>query len=217
MGVVNRMDDRGSETKPIKKERGFTLVELLVAMVISLILMGGIYSAYYTQQKSATNQEQTTEMRQDLRAGLDLMANDIRMAGFDPTHSAHAGFVTATASSVTFTYDLNGNGNTTDPNESITYSLSGTTLDRNGLVLTDNINALNFVYLDGSGNPTADLSAIRSVQITMVARSGKIDLGYKNTSSYSNQQGTQILAPQNDGYRRRMLTTTVVCRNIGLN
>ena len=217
MELVNRLDDRVSKLKTLKEEAGFTLVELLAAMVIAVVVMAGIYSAYYSQQKNATAQEQTAEMRQNLRAGLDLMAREIRMAGYDPTQSANAGITAAASNSIIFTSDLNGDGDTSDTDENITYSLSGTDLQRSGLVVAENINALNFVYLDGSGNVTATLNNIRSVQITMVARSGKKDPGYKDTASYSNQQGTQILAAQNDSYRRRLLTATVICRNLGLD
>lgn len=217
MELVNRLDDRVSKPKTLKEEAGFTLVELMAAMVIAVVVMAGIYSAYYSQQKNATAQEQTAEMRQNLRAGLDLMAREIRMAGYDPTQSANAGITAAASNSITFTEDLNGDGDTGDADENITYSLSGMDLQRSGQVVAENIDALNFVYLDGSGNVTANLNDIRAVQITMVARAGKRDPGYKDTASYSNQQGTQILAAQNDSYRRRMLTTSVICRNLGLD
>jgi len=92
-----------------------------------------------------------------------------------------------------------------------------------------NIDALNFVYLDnagntlnddGSGNVIANMPAIRSVQITLVARSGDEVpvLMRKRTDStiYRNQQGTEILPAQNDNFRRIRLTTEVKVRNMGL-
>ena len=92
-----------------------------------------------------------------------------------------------------------------------------------------NIDALNFVYLDnagntlnddGNGNVIANMPAIRSVQITLVARSGDEVPGLmrKQTDSttYRNQQGTEILPAQNDNFRRIRLTTEVKVRNMGL-
>jgi type IV pilus assembly protein PilW len=197
-------------------EKAFTLIELLVAVAISGIVMAAIYSAYYTSQKNAIVQEQTTAMRQNLRAGLDVMAREIRMAGYDPTHSANAGIVTANSNSIVFTNDLNGDGDTGDTDENITYALGGTSLQRNGQAVAENINALNFVYLDGSGNVTANPGDIRSVQITMVARTGKADREYTDTNSYSSPWGV-VLAAQNDNFRRRLLTMQIRCRNLGLD
>jgi type IV pilus assembly protein PilW len=96
--------------------------------------------------------------------------------------------------------------------------------------LAENIDAINFVYLDGA-NPTnvlatpvpaSNLSDIRSIQITVVARSGQNlpGLFYQATDDriYRNQQGTIILdmsaAP--DTFRRQLLTAEVRCRNLGL-
>jgi len=40
-----------------RSERGFTIAELVVAMALSGVLMAGIYSAYYSQQKSYIAQD----------------------------------------------------------------------------------------------------------------------------------------------------------------
>jgi len=66
----------------VKKERGFTLVELLVAMAISGIVMAAVYTAFVTQQKSYTVQDQVAEMQQNARVGLDMIAREVRMAGY---------------------------------------------------------------------------------------------------------------------------------------
>jgi type IV pilus assembly protein PilW len=226
----------------LTKKEGFTLSELLVAMVISGVVMAAMYSSYYSQQKSYVVQEQVAAMQQNLRAAMFYMEKEIRMAGCDSERSADAGITTANASSISFTEDIRGaaegsnpDGDTNDPNESITYSLSAGDLwrdDVNGIgnqTIAENIDALSFVYLDGaspptvldddgSGNVTTSISDIRSVQITVVARTDRDDPQdkYTDTSSYRNQQGTVILAAQNDHFRRRLLTTTIRCRNLGL-
>jgi type IV pilus assembly protein PilW len=226
----------------LSKKEGFTVSELLVAMVISGVVMAAMYSTYYSQQRSYVVQEQVAAMQQNLRAAMFYMEKGIRMAGCDLERSANAGITTANASSISFTEDIRGaaegsnpDGDTNDPSESITYSLSGGDLlrdDVNGVgnqIIAENIDALNFVYLDGAsppnvldddgnGNVTTSISDIRSVQITVVARAGREDpqRKYTDTSSYTNQQGTVILAAQNDHFRRRLLTTTIRCRNLGL-
>jgi hypothetical protein len=81
-----------------------------------------------------------------------------------------------------------------------------------------NIDALNFVYLDQDGNPTADRTQIRAVAVTMVGRSGKdvpvLFFKHQDNTVYRNQQGDVILAAPNDNFRRMMLSTVVKCRNL---
>jgi hypothetical protein len=81
-----------------------------------------------------------------------------------------------------------------------------------------NIDALNFVYLDQDGNPTADRTQIRAIAVTMVGRSGKdvpvLFFKQEDNTVYRNQQGDVILAAPNDDFRRMMLSTVVKFRNL---
>jgi type IV pilus assembly protein PilW len=204
-------------------ERGFTMTELLVAMVISVIVMAGVYSSYYAQQRSFTTQQQVAAMQQNIRAALYYMERDMRMAGYDPTGSAGAAISTATATVFQFTYDFDGNG-TIGSGENIryeTYSSGGITSLRRtpgGSAVAENVDALNFVYLDKDGNTTMTAKEIRSVQITLLVRTARVDQGYSDPNTYTNQQGTTIYTPTGDAlkYRRRLLTAEVKCRNLGL-
>lgn len=64
------------------KERGVTLIELLVAMAVSGVLIAAIYTTFVTQQKSYTVQDQVAEAQQNARVGLDMMVREVRMAGY---------------------------------------------------------------------------------------------------------------------------------------
>lgn len=201
--------------------RGFTLAELLIGLFVSAIVMTTILSAYYSQNKSYAVQEQVAAMVQNLRAAMDIMIREIRMAGYDPTGTANAGIVTANTTSITITQDLDGDGSVAG-DENITYALADSDgdgdndLERNNNLIAENIDALDFLYLDETNNPTAVPSEIRAVQITMVAKTGRGDRGYVDSVVYTNQQGTGILGPINDNSRRKRLTAEVRCRNMGL-
>lgn len=66
----------------VKKDRGVTLIELLIVMVIAAFLVAGIYSLFITQHRSYAVQDQVAGVQQDARVALDIMARDIRTAGF---------------------------------------------------------------------------------------------------------------------------------------
>ncbi len=213
-------------------EYGFSLPELLVAIAITGVVMAGLYSVYYSQQRSYATQVQLVGMQQNLRVAMYHMETEIRMAGCDPTGTANAGIITANANFINFTEDIDGDGAIVG-DEDITYSLTDNDgdgdndLERNNNLIAENIDALNFVYLDengtmldddGSGNVTTHIADIRCVQVTIVARTGRGDRGYINTTAYYNQQDlvNPILPAQNDNHRRRRLTCEVKCRNFGL-
>ena len=225
--------------------KGFTLIELLVAMTVGLVVMAGVSMTFRSQQKSYLLQEQMAAMQQNLRAAMFHMEREIRVAGCDPNLTASAQFVTANATSMTFTQDLRGttegslpDGDTDDPNENITYYLNDIDMDGRGdelrridtnpggignQVIADNISALNFVYLDqagtqldddGAGNVTTGIPQIRSVEITLLARTGRGDRGFQNNTVY--QVGGAVFVAPGDNRRRKLLTTGIKCRNLGL-
>lgn len=219
----------------MKSNHGFTVVEMMVAMAISGIVMASIYSSFYSQQKSSVAQNQVAAMQQNLRAAMYFMEREIRMAGYNPVEASGTGIQSAAANSFQFTSDITDDAGTGDPDgdtgdagEDITYALADADGDgdndlvRNdvngvgNLAIAENIDAINFVYLDQSGAVTATLSDIRAVQISLVAGTGKGDPGYVNNTVYTNQQGTQILGAQGDDRRRRLLTAQIKCRNLGL-
>ncbi len=66
----------------LKKNKGITLIELLVALVISSILVAGLYRTLIGQQKTFNVQDQVVDMQQNARAAINRMMTEIRMAGF---------------------------------------------------------------------------------------------------------------------------------------
>jgi type IV pilus assembly protein PilW len=205
--------------------RGFTLVEILVALAVSGIVLSGIYSTYQSQQRSYILQEEIAQVQQNLRAAMYLLTRELRMAGFNPSGSAGAGIVEGgwTSTSLRFTKDDNGDGDVADPGEDLTYNLYssggiqklGRKNPTQNQPVAENIQELWFVYLDENNNVTATLSAIRSVEVTLVARAARPTVNYVNTTTYSNKSGTKTWQ-YNDGYHRRVLSEQVSCRNLGL-
>ena len=227
---------------------GFTLIELMIAMVISSFVMAAIYSTYRAQLRSHITQQALVEMQQNARAAMFTMERDIKMAGYDPSGDADAKILIADIAQIKFHIDRNEDGNPapgpgTDPNEQIRYALTadgdlgrevwGPPEGAGSLqTVAENIEVLNFVYLDEDGNliPTPldyanvpdrpSLASIRSIQITLIAKSGTnvpvLMLKHKDHRTYTNQQSDQLLVDPDDNFRRIVLTADVQCRNLGI-
>lgn len=63
-------------------ESGFTLIELFVAMAISLIVATGVYEVYLQMNKSYTSQQMKVNLEQTARNALDTMSREISNAGY---------------------------------------------------------------------------------------------------------------------------------------
>ncbi len=63
-------------------QRGTTLIELLVASVIGLIVVGAAFQLYLTQHKNWVTQDQVTDVQQAARSSIKMLSNHIRMAGY---------------------------------------------------------------------------------------------------------------------------------------
>ena len=64
------------------RESGFTLVELMVALVIAAILIVGIFQLYRSTQNTYLAQDQLAELQQNARIGIEQMIREMRLAGY---------------------------------------------------------------------------------------------------------------------------------------
>lgn len=161
-----------------RNKNGFTLLELLMGLAIASVVMAAVYSVFIAQVRGQVSQDVALDMVQGSRAAMARMENEIRMARLDPTQTADAHIMIATANTLTFSMDFSdgagggSDGDTDDPNERVRYQLtpnhdlgraSGSGINKDtGLggtlqPIAENIDAVNFVYLtddnDGDGQP----------------------------------------------------------------
>jgi type IV pilus assembly protein PilW len=196
-----------------RQETGFTLIELLVAMVIALIVLGAISSAFISQRKSYSVQEQVTEMTQAARSAMAMLGTEIRQAGYDPQRITNFIGIPYSASQLQVYADLNGDGATDDPNENIIYTYNSSTrcimrndvnTDNTPQVFVENVEACSAKYFEEDGttevNTSADNDKIRQIEVTLRVRTSKPDPDFSS----------------NNGYRTYTLTSRITPINVGL-
>lgn len=71
-------------------ERGFTVLELMAGVVVTLMVVAAGFTALTGTQKAATVNDQTTQMQQNARLAMELISRDVKMAGFGMTGAVGA-------------------------------------------------------------------------------------------------------------------------------
>ena len=67
----------------MQKSLGFSLVELMIAMVAGLIVSGAVVTFTLSSMKSNSDYVLSTRLTQELRNSMDLITRDLRRAGYD--------------------------------------------------------------------------------------------------------------------------------------
>lgn len=66
----------------MRSEQGFSLVELMVAITVGIVLMGGVVQMFVSSKTVFSTQEGISRVQETGRLGVEFLANDIREAGF---------------------------------------------------------------------------------------------------------------------------------------
>ena len=68
-------------SKPYKQQ-GFSLTELMVAMVIGLVVLAGVSSVMVSNKKTYTAQDSLSRLQENARAAMLIMTRDLRNVGY---------------------------------------------------------------------------------------------------------------------------------------
>lgn len=106
----------------VNKKSGFTLIELMIAMMLGLIVVGGALSIYISTIRSSSDVVKSARLNYDLDSVMQLMVNDIRRAGYwggtvagsdartNPFTNGTANIQIPSSSCILYTYDYDGDG-----------------------------------------------------------------------------------------------------------
>lgn len=167
----------------MRGEKGLTLVELMVTLVIVGIMGLALVGFLRSQHQTVTRQNDGVLATQNARAAVDMLARELRNAGYDPRGSGDAALTAMEVDSVAWTADLDENEGVTtfdpvaDTYEEVAYwhDTGSNTLVRwampslggAGVPVSDGVDSLRLTYLDRTGAATSDSSLVELVEIRL--------------------------------------------------
>jgi type II secretory pathway pseudopilin PulG len=135
-------------------DTGFSLVELLVTMVVTLAVLGTVTQIFVRSDSVYRQQRQHLDRRYNTTAALDMIVRLLRQAQTIATDPDGNGLL----DSVAITGDWNPrDGDTTDPYENIRFTTAGGTMfkreptDAAPVPFADFISGVTFAYFNPAG------------------------------------------------------------------
>lgn len=174
-------------------------------MLVSMIIMGGAYMYFNSQQRQTIIQTNVSDAQQTLRAAMDFMSRDIRMAGYDPEKSSRFGITdiqfrtltdtvnTSGNSFIRFSWDKNSNG-TLDNDETVEYSLVNSTAAD---AITPGISDI-YLRFPNNGN-TRDVLASNIIALGLAYAYDDSDIDSEFEIDTGNSNTTWFVDAGNDG------------------
>ncbi len=173
----------------MQKQRGFTLVELLVSVVISLIVVSGMIIMMSTTVGATNDTIRATRLSNELRASMQVLVRDLRRVNFDEDFASCIGIgnqVCAALSADAFTIDTtNANG------ECVSYTYrrqdsGGTWATVQGAIRLDS-QVLQFNPVDSSCADSNNWNDITDPGVVQITAFDWTDLGYVETTGNLSQ------------------------------
>ncbi len=226
----------------MRLEQGFTLVELMVAMVVGSIAIASAYASYEVIAKQYEKVKGVTEMQSSSRSIMRIIERDIRMAGFKwrdrkgvITYGSISAPIKITDSGnkccdkVTVVYDYRDEASNKVERVQIRYWVadyagsSGTRgrlfrktdiLGRNKKILLKSINGNDDVLADYVEDlQFSDGSLLQGlIAIDLILRTKK-QYGLDRNYAKKDHFGGNYDINKNDAYKRQEYSSTVLIRN----
>lgn len=141
------------------KNHGFTLIELLISLAISGLILTAIYNIFISNNIIYLKQNEMVNMEQNLRSAMNLMSQEIRMAGYAPNATFSVGINGTSSERISFSFYDNYKNDKKNVEYELYDSSSygkntlGRTVDGSKQPLIPNVNDIQFSY----GNCTVDI------------------------------------------------------------
>ncbi|MEO0292708.1 MAG: prepilin-type N-terminal cleavage/methylation domain-containing protein [candidate division WOR-3 bacterium] len=139
------------------KNKGFTLIEIVVVVVVLGIVVGMIYENFFYNEKALRRQRSWSEMNTKARKASTYISKEIRMIGYsgkDPGRPSQSfGIISGEPNRLVYSHDIDGPElGVVDSVDIHSIELRHDTLYIDGNFAMDNVISLRFTYVDEAGN-----------------------------------------------------------------
>ncbi len=179
----------------MRYNKGFTIVELMVGLALSLLLVAAAATVYLSSKKTNAVNQNILNIQNDGQLALQVLKNDIRHAGWTRNDLQSQSMATPLAAgfkdgggaasdtlAIQYEGDFDCNGTAVTNVVINTYSLNGNTLMCNGQPMIDGVESFQVLYgYSGAGGGVkyvtadniSDPTAVESVRFGVLLRSEK--------------------------------------------
>jgi type IV pilus assembly protein PilW len=162
------------------------LIELMISILIFGIIMTVLFSVFSTSNRLYQNIQERADLQMNSRIAMEVLTQEIRSAGSDPSGSGLGGIMIADTDTIRVQSDLNGDGaiQTAEPSEDVLYYYDPATeslLRDPGTgpqVLIEDVTNLTFIYFNASNAPITtvplipdSINQVRSISINLITES----------------------------------------------
>lgn len=134
-----------------KMKKGFSLIEMLVAMSITCIILAITVTQFVLQRKHIYMQEMQIKLDRDTRLSLIFIGKEMREIGLDPKRRHSFGITAGNVNALNYLIDRDQDG-VVDAADIGNIYLNGDTLVFNNDDILPNVIGLNFSYFEKGGN-----------------------------------------------------------------
>lgn len=135
-------------TNQLILNKGFSLIELMVAMVVGLFVAGIVATMYVSVIRANSTTVQLSRLNQDLQATIDIIARDIQRAGYDA-----------------------------DSAQNLARNTSGQHITSAGVATTSDVEAVFYAFQTGTTNPKDYVSASNCILLRYDANDNGVVAG----------------------------------------
>lgn len=187
----------------IFRQAGFSLIELMIAITLGFVVIGALGTVFLGSRQSYRVQEGMSRLQENGRYALDLMARDIRQAGFlgCARDATLANIVSPATDFNTYTAGITGYESTLPNGLTAAERIAGTDIIKlqfgsaASVNLTGNMGTTN-ANIQLSGNPNnfvagdvlfvTDCSNLDVFKATNVSQGGTVTIAHSSSANSSN-------------------------------
>lgn len=184
-----------------KTQSGLTLIEMMIAMIVGLIIVGATLTFVFTIIKSTTENVRMTRMNQEMRVVASFIHDEVRRAGYntDPDNPQMMELLDFNPDNQCLTYGYRSTSSTSANDNRMSFRLSegqiiysspGQTPCEQGETISD-VNTVNFTQFVVDDSETAGTATVNVPKL-------KITLTGQINNPFSERTITEIVRVRNE-------------------